>query len=94
MISALRGSFLYPFDVVLKIFGFRFSLGGCHEKVEISMKMLSFHEQIEISRKSRDFMKKDSSLLAVDVCFQVFRAVPCARGWEKALRVPRAVNFG
>ena len=92
MISTLRGSFLYPFDVVLKIFGFRFLLGGCQEKVEISMKM-SFQGKIEIARKSQDFIKKDSSLLAVDVCFQVFRAVPCARG-EKALRVTRAANNG
>ena len=51
MISALRGSFLYPFDVVLKIFGFRFSLGGCHEKVEISMNMLSFHEKSRFHEK-------------------------------------------
>ena len=58
MMSALRGSFLYPFDVVLEILGFRFSLGGCYEKVEISMNMSSFLEKIEISRKSRDFMKK------------------------------------
>ena len=49
MIRALRGLFLYPFDVVLKIFGFRVSLGGCYEKVEILMKKLRYHEQVEIS---------------------------------------------
>ena len=59
MISAFRGSFLYPFDVVLKIFGFRFSLGRCHEKVEISMKMSSFHaKKIDFTKMSRFHEKK------------------------------------
>ena len=43
MISALERSFLYRFDVVLNIFGVRFSLGGCHEKVK------NFNEKVEIS---------------------------------------------
>ena len=46
MISAFQRSCLYPFDVVLMIFGFRFALGRCHEKDEIFMNMSSFHEQI------------------------------------------------
>ena len=93
MITALRGSFLYFFDNVLKIFGFWFSLAGRHKKVEICMNMLSFHEQIDFSKKWT-FHEKGFKFARVEVCIQVFRAVPCERGWEKALRVPRAVNFG
>ena len=42
------------------------------------MKKLTFREKVEISWQSRDFMES-TSMLAVDVYFQVFRADPCAR---------------
>ena len=51
------------------------------EKVWILMKTSRFHEKVEIRWTNRDFMKKS-------------RLDPCACIGEKALRVPRAVNFG
>ena len=92
-ISALRGSFLYPFDVVLTIFGFRSSLGGCHEKVEFSWKCVHFMKKSRFHEKDEISWKKDSSLLALDVCFQVFRAVTYARGGGRFYESSRAVNM-
>ena len=67
-------------------------------KIEISWKSLDFMKNWDFMKQSRFHAKvniswKSRSMLAVDVCFQVFRATVRAREGE-ALRVTRAVNNG
>ena len=83
MISALRGLF-WLFDVGLKSFDFRFSLGGCHAKLEVGR---------DSTKKVEIYKKKNTSFLVVNVCFQDLDRWRARVGGGRLYESPRAVNM-